>query len=43
MLKEIINKTIYTLIEYHWQIVLGVLLLSVIYFLVVRPFFASPL
>ena len=43
MLREIINKTIYTSIEYHLQIVLGVLFLSVIYFLMVRPFFASPL
>lgn len=43
MLREVINKTIYTSIEYYLQIVLGVFFLSVIYFLMVRPFFASPL
>lgn len=43
MLKDIIKKTIYASIHHHTQTLLGVLLLSVIYFLVIRPFFASPL
>ena len=43
MLKEIISKLIFTLIDYHLRTSIGILLLFGTYFLVIRPFFVSPL
>lgn len=43
MLKEIISKFSFALVKYHWQTSIGILLLLSTYFLVIRPFFVSPL